>query len=109
MTINYQMPRQLEGFQGDDNRLLTFNVDKLNFNWSGTISTKKKLGTEKLKKNRKLKKLGFPKNLEIWKMSSLNKTMIRDDQHEGAWNGYEESRTEADCGRAQRHDQWGDN
>ena len=31
--------------------------------------------------------------------------MIRDDQHEGAWNGYEESRTEADCGRAQRHDQ----
>ena len=28
MTINYQMPRQLEGFQGDDNRLLTLNVDK---------------------------------------------------------------------------------
>ena len=28
MTINYQMLRQLEGFQGDDNRLLTLNVDK---------------------------------------------------------------------------------
>ena len=28
MTINYQMPRQLEGFQGDDIRILTLNVDK---------------------------------------------------------------------------------
>ena len=28
MTINYQMPGQLEGFQGDDSRLLNLNVDK---------------------------------------------------------------------------------
>ena len=101
MAINYQMPRQLEGFQGDDIRPLTLNVDKKlkekqtkPWFWVQGQATQRSW-EQKIKKFEKIRILTLECQRNInWKTNkpkTLN-ALFRKDQDEGAWNVHKESK-----------------